>query len=218
MRSGTLRKRHGITPISRRPTHGSRSACKIMQPKASPTRISNWRKRSRRLSIGNPHRRRARSKGRPPATSVLLTSSMTAERHADRQGMAMHDAWIDGAPAELHTAAATAARLLDASRQPLIAGLGADVAGARAAIALAQRIGAVIDHMNADALLRDLDVLREAGVMLTTPSETSLRADTLLLVGPGVIDASRGIPRHLFVVAGERGGNRRMDARIFWLC
>src|SRR5437660_1679628 len=90
------------------------------------------------------------------ASCVLLTSSMTAERRAGRQGMAMHDAWIDGTPAELHTAAATAARLLDASRQPLIAGLGTDVAGARAAIILAQRIGAVIDHMNADALLRDL--------------------------------------------------------------
>src|SRR6266436_6082087 len=115
----------------------------------------------------------------------------------------MHHAWIDGAPAELDVAAATAARLLDASRQPLIAGLGTDIAGARAAIVLAQRIGAVIDHMNADALLRDLDVLREAGLMLTTPSETSLRADTLLLVGPGMIDALSGLPRHLFGVAGE---------------
>src|SRR5262245_40070389 len=109
----------------------------------------------------------------------------------------MHHAWIDGAPAELHTAAATAARLLDASRQPLIAGLGTDVAGARAATALAQRIGAAIDHMNADALLRDLDVLREAGLMLTTPSETRKRADTLLLVGPGASDASSELPGHL---------------------
>jgi formylmethanofuran dehydrogenase subunit B len=128
----------------------------------------------------------------------------------------MHHAWIDGAPAELDTAAATAARLLDASRQPLVAGLGTDVAGARAAIVLAQRIGAVIDHMNADALLRDLDVLREAGVMLTTPSETSLRADALLLVGPGVADASSAL--HLRGAAGEGGDSGRMDGRIFWLC
>jgi len=130
----------------------------------------------------------------------------------------MHHAWIDGTPAELPVAAATAARLLDASRQPLIAGLGADVAGARAATALAQRIGAAIDHMNADALLRDLDVLREAGLMLTTLSETSTRADTLLLVGPGVIDVSSELPRHLLGVAGERGDRPRMDRRIFWLC
>jgi formylmethanofuran dehydrogenase subunit B len=127
----------------------------------------------------------------------------------------MHHAWIDGTAAELDTAAATAARLLDASRQPLIAGLGTDVAGARAAITLAQRIGAVIDHMNADALLRDLDVLREAGVMLTTPSETSLRADTLLLVGPGVTDASSALPLH---GAAREGGDGGRDRRIFWLC
>jgi formylmethanofuran dehydrogenase subunit B len=128
----------------------------------------------------------------------------------------MHHAWIDGAPAELDTAAATAARLLDASRQPLVAGLGADVAGARAAIVLAQRVGAVIDHMNADALLRDLDVLREAGLMLTTLSETSLRADTLLLVGPGVTDAWSALPLH--GAAAKGGDSGRMDRRIFWLC
>jgi formylmethanofuran dehydrogenase subunit B len=130
----------------------------------------------------------------------------------------MHQAWIDGTPAELSTAAATAARLLDASRQPLIAGLGTDVAGARAATALAQRIGAVIDHMNADALLRDLDVMREAGVMLTTPSETRLRADTLLLAGPGLVEAWSELPLHLFGAVGEPGESDAMDRRIFWLC
>jgi formylmethanofuran dehydrogenase subunit B len=130
----------------------------------------------------------------------------------------MHHAWIDGTPAELDAAAATAARLLDASRQPLVAGLGTDVAGARAAIVLAQRIGAVIDHMNADALLRDLDVLREAGLMLTTPSETSLRADTLLLVGPGMTEASSALPLHLRGAASGGGDGGRIDRRIFWLC
>jgi len=129
----------------------------------------------------------------------------------------MPDAWIDGTPAELATAVATAARLLDASRQPLIAGLGTDVAGARAATALAQRVGAAIDHMHGDALLRDLDVMREAGVMLTTPSEARVRADTLLLVGPGLIEAWSELPRDLL---GARGGEASAgaDRRIFWLC
>ncbi len=128
----------------------------------------------------------------------------------------MHSAWIDGAPAELSAAAAAAARLLDASRQPLIAGLGADVAGARAATALAQRIGAVVDHMHGDALLRDLDVMREAGVMLTTPGEAHVRADTLLLVGPGLSETWTERPRRLLdAMAGKEGGTER---RIFWLC
>src|SRR5215467_7997278 len=129
----------------------------------------------------------------------------------------MHHAWIDGEPADLAIAAAAAARLLDASRQPLIAGLGTDVAGARAATALAQRVGAAIDHMHGDALLRDLDVMREAGVMLTTPSEARVRADTLLLVGPGLIEAWSELPRDLL---GARGGEASAgaDRRTFWLC
>src|SRR5262245_8473784 len=126
----------------------------------------------------------------------------------------MHLAWIDGTPAELSTAAATAARLLDASRQPLIAGLGADVAGARAATALERRVGAAIVHMNAVALFRDLDVFRETGLILTTPSETLVRADTLLLVGPGAIDASGELPRHLTGAADEGGDSHRKDRRI----
>jgi formylmethanofuran dehydrogenase subunit B len=48
----------------------------------------------------------------------------------------MNHAWIAGKPAALETAIAEAAKLLGASRYPLIAGLGTDVAGARAAIAL----------------------------------------------------------------------------------
>src|SRR5262249_30639469 len=98
----------------------------------------------------------------------------------------MARAWIGGKPVALERALAEAAELLAASRRPLIAGLGTDVAGARAAIGLAERIGAALDHMNADTLLRDLTVLREAGMMLTTPSEARLRADTLLLVGPSL--------------------------------
>ncbi len=125
----------------------------------------------------------------------------------------MDHAWIDGAPVELSAAAAAAARLLDASRQPLIAGLGADVAGARAAAAMAQRLGAVLDHMHSDTLLRDLDVMRGAGVMLIVPSEARARADTVLLVGPGVSASSCRLSQYLL---GSSGGPP--ERRIFWLC
>ena len=47
-------------------------------------------------------------------------------------------------------------------------------------------IGGVIDHMHSGALLRDLDAGRAAGMMVTTPNEAALRADTLLMVGPGL--------------------------------
>jgi formylmethanofuran dehydrogenase subunit B len=127
----------------------------------------------------------------------------------------MDHAWIDGAPVELCVASAAAARLLDASRQPLIAGLGADVAGARAAAALAQRLGAVIDHMHGEALMRDLDVMREAGAMLIAPSEARVRADTVLLVGPGVGETECELSQYLLGTAGAGGVTER---RVFWLC
>ena len=119
----------------------------------------------------------------------------------------MAEAWIRGKSAALDAAIAEAASLLAASRLPLIAGLGTDVAGARAAIKLAQTVGGVIDHMYSEALLRDLDVMREAGMMLTTPTEARVRADFLLLVGPGLIEAWPALPKRLFA-----------NRRIVWLC
>ncbi len=117
---------------------------------------------------------------------------------------------INGAPASLDEAAAAAARLLARSRQPLIAGLGADIDGARAAIALAERVGGVIEHMHSAALLRDLDCLRETGIMLTTPGEARVRADVVLLVGDG-FDGSLARPERAAVAvasAAEWRGRR----------
>jgi formylmethanofuran dehydrogenase subunit B len=94
-------------------------------------------------------------------------------------------AWIDGKEVTPEAAAREAARVLAVARLPVFAGLGTDIAGARAVLALGRRLGAAVDHMNADALLRDLDVMREAGLMVTTPNEARLRADLLLFVGQG---------------------------------
>src|SRR3954447_1685954 len=95
----------------------------------------------------------------------------------------MGEAWIDGAPVALQVAIAEAAKLIARSRMPLIAGLGTDVAGARAAVALASRVGAAIDHMHADALLQALAVTREGRMLTTTPHEARLRGDRILLLG-----------------------------------
>ena len=119
----------------------------------------------------------------------------------------MAEAWIRGKSATLDAAVAEAANLLAASRLPVIAGLGTDVAGARAAITLARCVGGVVDHMHSDASLRDLDVMREAGMMVTTPTEAHVRADALLLVGPGLIEAWPALPEKLFA-----------KRRIVWLC
>jgi formylmethanofuran dehydrogenase subunit B len=123
----------------------------------------------------------------------------------------MADAWVGGKAATLEHAVAQAANLLQQSRLPVIAGLGTDVAGARAAVALARQVGGVIDHMHSAALLRDLTVMREGGMMITTPNEARLRADLLLLVGPGLLEAWPELPARL--LARPDGGERR----IIWL-
>src|ERR1700739_1906292 len=116
----------------------------------------------------------------------------------------MEHAWIAGQPAALDVAIEEASKLLASSRCSLIAGLGTDIAGARAAITLADRIGAIIDHMHSDAALRDLDVMRSSGILMTTPTEAQARADTLLLIGPGFGEPWRELPARLFAAPQRR--------------
>jgi len=127
----------------------------------------------------------------------------------------MRHAWISGRPTTVDTAIAEAAKLIGASTRILITGLGTDVDGARAAIALAQRTGAIIDHMNSESVLRDLEVMRSSGVMVTTPTECHARADTLLLAGPMRGAARNQLLQH--VVGNDRPKNAD-QRRIIWLC
>jgi formylmethanofuran dehydrogenase subunit B len=95
-------------------------------------------------------------------------------------------AWIADKAVTLDSAAMEAARLLRASRMPVVAGLATDVAGARAAIILAEKLHGAYDHAASDAVLRDLAVMRQAGLMITTATELRARADCVLMVGAGL--------------------------------
>jgi formylmethanofuran dehydrogenase subunit B len=130
----------------------------------------------------------------------------------------MGDAWIDGSPVTLEAAALQAAKMLRNSRLPVIAGLGTDVAGVRAAVSLAARTGGVIDHMHSQALLRELAYAREAGMMLTTITEAALRADTLLMVGPGLYDIWPEIDARLIARAPGQEAAEGFQRRVFWVC
>ncbi len=90
---------------------------------------------------------------------------------------------LAGRSASLGEAAAAAAEILGKARRPLITGLGADLAGQRALIALADRAGAVIDRWQSAAQLRNLAVTQEAGAFLATFAEVANRADVVLLIG-----------------------------------
>lgn len=99
---------------------------------------------------------------------------------------------------DFDAAISAAAELLGASAFPVFAGSGADVAGFAAAIRLAERLGGAIDHAAAEASLRDSAVLHDVGLMLVSPGEARQRADTILIVGDGPLQAWPDLPGFLF--------------------
>lgn len=98
---------------------------------------------------------------------------------------------IDGRGADIPAAIARAVDILARSRAPVFV-VAADVAGTRAVLSLADRLGGVVDHPQSDALFRGLRVLQDAGALTTTLSEVRNRADLVLIVGP---DPSPTMPR-----------------------
>jgi len=104
----------------------------------------------------------------------------------ERTGAVRSTPLVAGRPVTLQLAVAEAARLVASARLPLVAGLGTDVAGVRAAARLADRCGGVVDHMNSAASVRNLLVMQDGGWIATTLSEVRNRADLLLVVSSDV--------------------------------
>jgi formylmethanofuran dehydrogenase subunit B len=96
-----------------------------------------------------------------------------------------------------------------------VAGLGADIAGVSAAIMLARRLRGVADHAASPTVLRDLDVMRRSGWIVTTPPEARARADLVILAGPG-IDSGR--PELALVLDGQPRFLDGVDRTVLRLC
>ncbi|MGH8679282.1 MAG: hypothetical protein ACREUQ_13150, partial [Burkholderiales bacterium] len=117
---------------------------------------------------------------------------------------------IEGKQTSLDSAVLRAAQILREARLPVLISAGTDVAGMRALIALAERVGGVVDHANSDALMRNLLVLQDTGWISTTFTEVRNRADLIIIAGSG---ATSRFPRFLerclqnsepLFVSGER--------------
>lgn len=80
-------------------------------------------------------------------------------------------------------ALAHAAALLARARQPLISGLGCDVDGIRAALRLAETVGAIVDHGASDGLFANLLAMQRQGWVTATLAEIRNRADIVLFFG-----------------------------------
>ncbi len=95
-------------------------------------------------------------------------------------------AMIAGTPVSLEEAYRSAATILAGARRPLIGGLGCDVTGHRAALALAENTGGVVDHVHGSAQFRNWQAFQDGGWMTTTLSEVRNRADLIVLAGTDV--------------------------------
>ncbi len=118
---------------------------------------------------------------------------------------------IDGSAVSLEQALSRATELLENARSPLFAGLATDVNGMRGILELADRCGATLDHLNGDAMFRNLRVVQDNGWFTTTFTEVRNRADLILLIGsqslerfPRLVQRILNPPERLFTADNER--------------
>jgi formylmethanofuran dehydrogenase subunit B len=124
-------------------------------------------------------------------------------------------AWIEGKSCAANTAVASAAKHLRRSRQTAFAGLGCDVAAVRAVVRLARKTHGIIDRLGHDHS-RDLDVLRDAGMFLTTPGETIARADTVVVLAATTSSIDRALLDRL-VMAPPKLADGNLQRRMLWI-
>lgn len=91
-----------------------------------------------------------------------------------------------GRSVALRDAVAAAAGMLRKARLPMLGGLATDVDGLRAALALADRTGGVVDHALSEAGLGNIDVLQTTGWIMSTLTEVRNRADLLIVVASDI--------------------------------
>jgi formylmethanofuran dehydrogenase subunit B len=103
-------------------------------------------------------------------------------------------AQIDGRPAPLEAAVTRAAEILRASRSPLIYGLSrSSTEGQRAAVALADQIGATIDTTASLCHAPSVLALQQAGESTCSLGEVKNRADLVIFWGSNPVESH---PRH----------------------
>ncbi|HEX6830478.1 MAG TPA: formylmethanofuran dehydrogenase [Methyloceanibacter sp.] len=93
---------------------------------------------------------------------------------------------IRGKDVTLPDAVKEAAALIGKADSPLFGGLATGVEGMRAALALAERAGGVVDHALSEGQYRNVRVLQSAGWTTSTLTETRNRADLLIIVGSDI--------------------------------
>ena len=93
---------------------------------------------------------------------------------------------VNGKDVGFAAAIKQAAKLIGKAKLPLFGGLGTDVGGMRAVMALAERAGGIVDHALSEAQYRNFKILQTSGWMMTTLTETRNRADLIIIAGSDI--------------------------------
>ena len=93
---------------------------------------------------------------------------------------------VDGRDVDIGTAIQAATDLIRKSSLPLYGGLGTDVNGIRAVMALADKSGGVVDHALSEGQYRNFRVLQTRGWIMSTLTEARNRADVIIVVGTDI--------------------------------
>ncbi len=93
---------------------------------------------------------------------------------------------IRGTPVSQDEAIGEATRLLKAAHLPLFGGLGTEVDGMRAVMAIADKAGGVVDHALSEGQFRNFRVLQTSGWFMTSLTEARNRADLFVIVASDV--------------------------------
>ena len=102
---------------------------------------------------------------------------------------------IDGEPASLDTALERAAEILRSAAAPLVMGLeGSTVDAQRAAVAIADRLGAVIDPTDEFGRSRNHTAIATVGAVTATLGEVAARSDLIVY---WCVDPQTTHPRHI---------------------
>jgi len=140
------------------------------------------------------------------ANGCLISSRAFAESSSSKSTAPR----IAGKTVLREDATAAVADILGKAKQPLIAGLGTDVAGMRALLQIADRIGAIVDHMNSVYFMSNILTLQDSGWIITTLSELKNRVDLLVIAGSDVTSRfPRFFERYVWNQDALFGGNSR---------
>ncbi len=147
-------------------------------------------------------------------TAVECMLSLTGFQHGSfKSDEVIPSAQIQGKPCALDTAIAKASTLLKNARMPVFSGLATDVAGARSALNLADKVGAVVDHMNSPGMFRNIRVMQDSGWMSSTLTDVRNHADLIVIVGAKLFEL---FPRFLerVVFPEKRMFSTKSDSQI----